>query len=350
MPTTRVASLLAPRHIRIHETELPQLQPGEVAVRIRVALTDGTDLKTYRRGHPKMPFPTRFGHEFSGDIVAIGAGVQRFAPGDAVMSVHTAPCGCCFWCLREEEELCPAVVERMLLGAYADHLILPAPIVARQLYLKPATLSYESAAFLEPLACVAHVWERIAREQPRLLRSDTQLVLLGVGGFALLHAMFAQAYGITRRCFVGRGGERAALAQRLVLGEVIDTRHEDAEAVVRAWSGDRGADIVIEATGDPVMWESAPSFARRGGRVVLFGGLPAGTRVGFDATRLHYDAIRLESPFHLTPRSVRTAWRLLADARLDPTPLITSRRPLAEIVDVFAELDAGRGVKVAILP
>ncbi len=70
------------------------------------ALTDGTDLKTYRRGHPKMPMPTRFGHEFSGDVAAVGDGVSAFAPGDAVMCVHTAPCGECFWCRRAEEELC----------------------------------------------------------------------------------------------------------------------------------------------------------------------------------------------------------------------------------------------------
>ena len=79
--------------------------PGGIVVRVRAALTDGTDLKTYRRGHPKMPMPTRFGHEFSGDVAAVGDGVSAFAPGDAVMCVHTAPCGKCFWCRRAEEEL-----------------------------------------------------------------------------------------------------------------------------------------------------------------------------------------------------------------------------------------------------
>ena len=94
----RVAILSAPRTIELREEPAPLAPRGGIVVRVRAALTDGTDLKTYRRGHPKMPMPTRFGHEFCGDVAAVGDGVEGFAAGDAVMCVHTAPCGECFWC------------------------------------------------------------------------------------------------------------------------------------------------------------------------------------------------------------------------------------------------------------
>src|SRR5580700_12144909 len=103
---SRVAMLVAPKRIELREEAVPLPPPGGITVRIRAALTDGTDLKTYRRGHPKMPMPTRFGHEFSGDVFEIADDVTGFACGDAVMCAHTAPCGKCFWCRRDQPELC----------------------------------------------------------------------------------------------------------------------------------------------------------------------------------------------------------------------------------------------------
>src|SRR5579872_3098814 len=101
--------LVAPGHVEVRRVPVPEAGPGELVVRVRAALTDGTDLKAYRRGHPQMPMPTRFGHEFSGDVVSAGNGVTEFAVGDAVMSVHSAPCGECYWCTHGEEELCESV-------------------------------------------------------------------------------------------------------------------------------------------------------------------------------------------------------------------------------------------------
>ena len=121
----RVAILSAPRTIELREEPAPLAPRGGIVVRVRAALTDGTDLKTYRRGHPKMPMPTRFGHEFCGDVAAVGDGVEGFAAGDAVMCVHTAPCGECFWCRSAQEELCEQLMPAMLLGAYSDLIAVP---------------------------------------------------------------------------------------------------------------------------------------------------------------------------------------------------------------------------------
>lgn len=337
----RAAYLIAPGRLELRAAEIPKAGPGEVVVRIRVALTDGTDLKAFRRGHPKMPMPTRFGHEFSGDVATVGEGVSAFAPGDGIMSVHTAPDGTCFWCRAGQEELCERVMETMLLGAYAEYIVLPKHIVGRNAFHKPEALSYEAAAFLEPLSCVVHSVDQLAPAP------GSTVVILGVGGFALLHAIVLRARG-AEPLVVGRRLDRLALALELGAARAI-VWDEAPQAVSRLTEG-RGADAVIECTGVQSVWEGAHRFVRRGGIVSLFGGLPTGSQMAIDAARLHYDEVRVQSPFHFTPRAVRSAYDLLANRRVDPTPLISERYPLDRLVEAFAQLDGGAAIKYAIIP
>ena len=146
----RAFHVTAPGELELRDMPMPVPGPGEVVLGIRAALTCGTDLKLFRRGHPKMPFPTRMGHEFAGVVVAAGSGA-RFAEGDEVMSVHTAPCGTCGLCLRGAENLCDQAMSSMTLGGFADLLLLPRPVVDVNAFRKPASLAWEHAAFLEPL-------------------------------------------------------------------------------------------------------------------------------------------------------------------------------------------------------
>ncbi len=338
----RVAMLVAPRRIELREELAPRPPPGGIVVRIRAALTDGTDLKTYRRGHPNMPMPTRFGHEFSGDIAAVGDGVTAFSPGDPVMCVHTAPCGSCFWCRHLQEELCESVMPAMLLGAYSDLIAVPKRIVDRNCFVKPDGVSYEQAAFLEPLACVVH---SIATLAPA--RGST-VAILGNGGFGILHALLLQRDGIEPILF-GRRPERLELARALGL-QSVDTRTVPIEEFIFDRTQGRGADAAIECTGSTEMWESAPSFVRRGGRVSFFAGLPLEARVSFIAARLHYDEVQLLAPFHFAPADVRAAFELIAAQALPLSRLISDVYPLGEIAAAFCKLDAGEGLKILIEP
>jgi L-iditol 2-dehydrogenase len=338
----RVATLVAPRRIEVREEAVPVPQPGGIVVRVRAALSDGTDLKTYRRGHPKMPMPTRFGHEFSGDVAAAAEGVTGFARGDAVMCVHTAPCGVCFWCTRGEEELCEEVMPTMLLGAYSDYIALPKRIVERNCFLKPADVSYAEAAFLEPLACVVHSIRMLAPAR------GSTVAVIGNGGFGILHALLLQRDGVEALLF-GRNPDRVELARSLGL-ESSDTHDAPILEVVRAHTAGRGADAAIECTGTPEMWEQAPSLVRRGGRVSFFAGLPADARVSFLAARLHYDEVQLLAPFHFAPADVRVAYELIVGRTLPLARLISQVYSLDQIADAFARLDNGEGMKVLIEP
>ncbi len=334
--------LLAPRRIELREAPIPDPEPGGIVIRVRVALTDGTDLKTYRRGHPKMPTPTRFGHEFSGDVAAIGPDVERFACGDAVMCVHTAPCGTCYWCLHGQEELCETIMPAMILGAYADFIGVPKRVVDRNCFHKPAGVSYVEGAFLEPLSCVIHSVEMLEA------RPGSTIAVLGNGAFGILHALLLQRAGAEVLLF-GRRAERTAFGNALGISS-FDTNARAIVEVIGDRTQGRGADALIECTGSPEIWERAPSFVRRGGRVAFFAGLPSDARVTFSAARLHYDEVGLLAPFHFRPSDVRAAFDLIAAHALPLERLITATYSLDSIVRAFEQLDAGAGLKVVIEP
>ena len=336
----RAAVLLRPGTIELQDLPIPAPPPGGLVVRVRTALTDGTDFKAFRRGHPRMPMPTPFGHEFSGDVAASDS--SSFAAGDAVMCVHTAPCGDCYWCKRGQEELCETIMPTMILGAYAEYIAVPERIVKRNCYPKPSDLSYATAAFLEPLSCVVHSLDLLN------CRPDDTVLVIGDGGFGLLHAMLLRQSGVTV-LLAGRREARLKIARDLGI-ETINSRSQNIADEMRKRTQGRGADVVIECTGREEVWEAAPDLARRGGTVSFFGGLPADAKALFTASRLHYDEVRLVSPFHFTPSAVKRARDLLVEKKIDPLPLITQTVPLTEIATVFERLKNGEGIKFAVAP
>jgi L-iditol 2-dehydrogenase len=339
--TMRQAILRAPRALDLAEVPVPAPGPGEVLVRVRAALTCGTDLKTYRRGHPRLPFGP-FGHEAAGDIAAVGGGVEGFAVGEAVVFMPTAPCGQCGPCRSGHENLCETLFDDIAVGAYGEAARLPARIVRRHLFRKPAGLSYIEAAFLEPLACVVHGWRRLGRI------GGGRVAVVGVGPIGLLHIREASRRGL-EVVAVGRRAAGLAQAARAGAAHTIDASEGDLARALRArWAG--GPDIVIECTGSVDVWKAAPSWVAGGGRVLLFGGLPAGAMPAFDATRLHYGEVDLIGSFHYCTEDVLDALELLAAGTFQPGDLISDVRPLAAIVQIFHDLDRGAGSKYAVLP
>jgi len=140
---SRQAVLVEPGRLELRDYVAPHPAPGELLIQIRCALSCGTDLKTFRRGHPVWKLPMPFGHEFSGVVVEAGESVTAFKPGDPIMAAPTAPCGICFYCQHGQENLCDDALGRMVHGGYADTLLLPEHVVARNTFIKPADLPFE---------------------------------------------------------------------------------------------------------------------------------------------------------------------------------------------------------------
>lgn len=335
-----------PGFLEVRDVPDPRPGAGDLVVKVRAALTCGTDLKAFRRGHPKMPCPTLFGHEFSGEIVHVGKEVQGFSTGDAIMSANTGPCSRCFYCERGQENLCESLMEQMILGAYAEYVLVPDLVVKSNVYLKPDSLSFEQAALLEPLSSVCFGLTQVPECN---LRPDSTVVLIGAGPIALLWLVALKARGVENVIVLGRRRHRLEWAQsfgvRATAGE-----GENAQALVHAETEGRGADLVVECTGLPEVWNQAPNYARRGGTVVLFGGCKTDATVELSAYRLHYDGVSVVSPFHFRPRDVATSYALLGRSDTDWSKFITSQAELDEVPAVFERFDSREDVKCAILP
>jgi L-iditol 2-dehydrogenase len=336
--------LLGPRKLSCEELPLPRPRADEVVLKIDAALTCGTDLKAFLRGHPKWPMPTRFGHEYAGTIAARGKNVGEVREGDAIMLAPTAPCGVCFYCKREQETLCASLMETMVLGGYAEYVTVPDRVIRTNMFQKPAGISFAEASLVEPLSCVVH-----GLQQPNI-RLDDIAVVIGAGAFGLLHLVVLRALGVEQVYMIARNPRRAQVARELGATDIIPCAAEDARPFVFELTEGRGADLVIECTAQPRVWEEAILLARPGGQVILFGGCPPGTTVSLDTYRLHYDQVRVFSPFHFTPKAVRRAVEMLTSRQIPTRHFISGSYPLAELPYAFDLLQQGLGIKYAVIP
>ena len=143
MSLMNAAVFYAPLDVRFERIEIPRPGRGEALVKVRAALTCGTDIKAYQRGHPTMirKAPTTFGHEFSGEIVEAGEGITEFKPGMRVVCCNAVPCHECYYCKIGHRNLCDDLL--VLNGAYSEYIVIPARMVKHNLLELPDHMSYE---------------------------------------------------------------------------------------------------------------------------------------------------------------------------------------------------------------
>lgn len=342
----RAAVLRGREDVVVETVARPSPGPGEVLLRIDAALTCGTDAKVFRRGyHARMLRPPcLFGHEYAGTVEEVGSGVARFRPGDAVVGANSAPCGACDFCSRGRESLCEDLL--FVNGAFAEWMLLPARLVAANLHPWPAGLPAEVAAAVEPVACVLKGIDVVAPV------AGERMLVLGAGSIALFFASELRARGV-EAVVLGRSAAAAATARAMRASDVVEAPTVAAarEVLLGRTPSRRGFDAVIEAAGAADTCEAAPGLARRGGRVLLFGGCASDVRVTVDPSRLHYEEIAILASFHHTPRHVRAALEALASGRIDPRPVLEAPVGLDGLPDALRRMVARdlRG-KVPVLP
>ena len=328
--TMQAAVLYGKEDLRIERLPIPTPAEGEIIVRVRAALTCGTDLKVYRRGyHAKMlqpPIP--FGHELAGHVASVGVGVKNFREGDRVVALNSAPCGACDFCHRGQENLCDDLLFNN--GAYAEYIRIPARIVAKNTLHVPESVPLEHAAMTEPLACVLHGMDETG------VQPGDQVVVIGAGPIGLMFIHLAHLTGAEVIAVVKRA-EQVETAKSFGAKYVIDGGAvQDVIAAVRALTPDhRGADAVIEAVATPQTWQWAVDMVRKGGVVNFFGGCAAGTTVALDTNRLHYNNLTLRASFHHRPSVCRRALEWIASGKFACADFLTAHAPLGEIIQVF---------------
>jgi L-iditol 2-dehydrogenase len=343
--TMLAAVLYGKEHVQLERVPVPDLEPGDLLVRVRAALTCGTDIKVFLRGyHARMIMPPAlFGHELAGDIVALGSRVKGFELGQRIVAANSAPCLQCFYCRRGRVNLCEDLLFNN--GAYAEFIRIPSRIVRLNTYVIPPHLDYRDAALAEPLACVVK-----GVEDSQMRPGDT-VAVIGAGPIGSMFIRLAKLRG-ARVIAVGRRRSKLQKAIRLGADRVVATEEvSNPVAAVRELTGGHGADIVIEAVGKAETWNWSVEMLRRGGTVNFFGGPPNGTRVELDTNLLHYSEITCKASFHHTPATMREALDIIASGGISARDFVDAEEPLENLSSVLFRLaEGGSALKTAIIP
>src|SRR3989440_10218456 len=348
VPSKMTAAVLyGSEDLRIEKIDVPALAADEVLLRVRLALTDGTDLKVWKRGyHAKMIQPPAvFGHEVVGDIVAVGKRVdQKWRLGTRVIAANSAPCLRCYHCRRGQENLCDDLLFNN--GAYAEYMRIPGRIVMENMLEVPHSVDDQSAALVEPLACVLRGIHEME------LRTGDTAVVIGCGPIGLKFVRMLTRRGI-RVIALARRTAPLDVARRLGAVATINVGQvEDVVAAVRNLTDNhRGADSVVEAAGNPATWKQALAMVRRGGVVNFFSGLSSGTHVEIEPAAIHYAEIKIISPFHHTPRFIREALEAIRRGDIVAHDFVTEEISLADLPQAFARMKSRSGeIKLAVRP
>jgi len=341
----KAAMLYGIKDLRIEEITKPEVNAGEILVKVKAATTCGTDLKIFQRGYVEkvIKLPTIFGHEWAGEVAEVAEGLEWPKKGMRVRAGNSAPCLHCTMCQKGKYNLCENMI--WLWGAYAEYIKVPAQMVLVNMQEIPSHVSFEEAALTEPLACVLH-----GVEQARVKLGDS-VAIIGAGPIGLLHLLTVKKIGAEKTVVIDLVDERLIFAEKLGADATVNAGKTDVADAVRKLTGGYGADIVIEAIGLPATWEQALKLVRKGGTVLEFGGCPLGTEIKVNAEMLHYGEVTVMGAFHTTPLHFRKALNLIASKTIDVKSLITRKMSLEEIQMAFEILTTSKSeIKIAINP
>ncbi len=335
--------------VRLETVPVPEIGPGEILVRVHTCGICGTDLKKIATGSHSAP--RIFGHETTGIVAAIGQGVSGYGIGDRVMVFHHIPCGECYYCRHKVFAQCPLYKKVGATagyepsgGGFSEYVRVMEWIVRKGVVAIPDGVSFEQAAFIEPVnTCMKGI------ETLRLTQGETVLVI-GQGPIGIILAVLARRCGarvITSDLFA----RRHTIAEAFDLNENIDASTSDTVKMVKACTEDRGADAVILAVAGNGLIRPAMDAARPGGRVLLFAQTQHGEAT-IDPAAVCVDEKSLLGSYSASVDLQEESARFVLGREMELERLISHRFPLAESVEALylAAHPKPESMKVVIQP
>jgi (R,R)-butanediol dehydrogenase/meso-butanediol dehydrogenase/diacetyl reductase len=319
-----------------YEEDWPEPTPGPGQVKIATSWCGicGTDMEDYERGavipidepHPLsgQQAPLVIGHEFSGRVAELGPGVTGLQVGQRVTVECIRSCMECYWCLRGEYSVCTSMVSigQQEDGGCADYFVAP----AENCIPMPDLLGEDIAAMAEPLAVMVR-----AVRKGRVMVGDT-VAVVGAGAIGLCGIAAARASGAAKVIAVAHGGRRAEAAADVGATSVLDSRREGWREAYLELTNGIGADVVLDAGGNPAAVHLAVELTRRQGRCVVNSVIDDDVPIpGLDVMLGEKEIVG--SVGHRTRQEFRWALQLLADGRVNVEPIITDRIYIADAVD-----------------
>ncbi|RPI57999.1 MAG: hypothetical protein EHM56_02880 [Chloroflexi bacterium] len=345
----RAVVVRAPMQFDLEEVPIPACPEGGMLIKVLACGLCGSDLRTLRGGHRRVTFPWIIGHELCGDVVEVGSKYRGpWRVGERLAVAPPAYCGVCDFCLEGRYELCEDYREiaQAWPGGFADYIAVPEECVRLgAIQRSPDGLDPAFAGITEPIAgCVN------AQEKGQVGLGDS-VVIIGSGPVGCVHISLARARGADTVLIADIVDERLKLAEAFEPDATINSAKTDLVAEVRRLTQGRGADVVITATPAPAASVQAMEMARKGGRILIFGGLPKeDSKPGIDLNLVHYNALHVIGTTIFAPRHQRIALRLMATGRIPGDKLVTHRFPLAEFKRGATMALAGQVLKAVFLP
>lgn len=257
----RMAMAVSPGVVELTQRKVNSPKGSEVLIRVRSSSICGSDLHIYKGKHPSAPLPVAIGHEFAGDVVAVGDCVQKVKPGDRVTVEPVITCGKCLSCRQGHYGYCDTLSfhYRKGQGALADYFIADEKYV----YKLPEYLSYDTAALIEPLAVAVHAVRRAK------VSLGDKLAVLGAGPVGILIAALCKQAGAEEVLVVDLAEHRLKVARDF--GATRTVNPDSAEEIVREITGGRGLDKTFECVGIEATLIQAMSLLKLGGLATTIG-------------------------------------------------------------------------------
>jgi L-gulonate 5-dehydrogenase len=258
----KVVYVAEPHSLEIREVPVPEPGKGEVLVRVRAGGICGSDMHIYHGTNPLAKYPRIIGHEFSGEVAALGEGVTEFAPGDRVAVDPVTSCGTCYPCSIGRHNVCESLevfgVHRD--GGFAEFIALP----VKNLHRIPSDWSFEKGALVEPFTIAANVLSRTE------CSGSDRLLVLGAGPIGQVILQAARRLGTA--CAVADIVDvRLEKARTLGAELTVNTRETSLEESMAEWTGGAGVPLIIDAVGSPDLFPSLLRMASPAGRIGLLG-------------------------------------------------------------------------------
>ena len=339
----RVAMYYNNSDVRLEEMPVPEIGPGELLLKVEASGLCGSDVMEWYR---IQRAPMVLGHEVSGEVVQVGAGVEQYKEGDRLVVTHHVPCNACHWCLSGRHTDCDTLHTTSFdPGGFAEYLRIPQINVNRGVFPIPVHVGYDEASITEPLACV-YRGQRRANLQP-----GQNVLVLGSGLAGLIHINLARALGAGRIIATDMVDYRLDAARKLG-ADVTFSAMEDVPARLREANNGRLADLVIVCTGALPALHQALESVERGGTVLFFAPTAPGVSLPVPINDVFFrNDVTLTTTYAGAPADLATAMDMIASGRVQVGEMISHRLGLAEAGLGFKlTADAGDSLKVIIQP
>ena len=340
----QAALLYGKEDLRVGELPIPEIAAGEILLRVKAAAVCGTDIRMFKNGArgvgPDSPLVP--GHEISGIIERVGAGVTGYREGMRVAVAPNMGCGVCDMCVSGNTQLCKTykAFGINIPGGFARFMKIPEAAVRQgNLAEIPEGADFTDAALVEPLSCVYNAFKRSA-----ITAGDTVLVI-GAGPIGLMHAKVALMAGAAKVYMNDLSVERLTLCRQKEPA-IIALESAGLKERLAGLTHGQGVSVCITAAPSADAQILALEVAGINGRVMFFGGLPEGkSKVALDTNLVHYKQITISGTTRSSLSQYRQTLGLVASGAVKVKDLVTSVSPLADIRSSFDRVIMGKGLK-----